>query len=499
MLTEFPVWLRIEHFVNILFVTLFIRSGVEILGTFPKLHRSIHTPIGKQWAQFSIKQKRKRKYFPVSGEYENYSPIVSLPGYGALGQGRYWHFISVMGWLLLLVIYWVLLVVTGQWRRYWPESWSVFGQAWDDLVHYLGFQIPEAMDGYAFNAIQQLSYGFVILILPLWMIVTGMFQSPAINNHFPRLSKAMGGRQVIRTLHFWGLIAYLVFIVIHVGMVIMHGYGHEVSKMVFGHSDKAVAGGIIFTLGLVLIVFVHIWATKTSLEHPAVVAKLHNTVVRPFTRFLRNKAYSRQRGVYADSEVTKAPHHRASGMPPGTEEYMALVCNDFEKDYVLEIGGLVEKPMRLNLEDLRRLSAGHSQNTVHHCVQGFTSLGKWEGVPLAQLLDLVMPLEEASDVVVHSFQNMTRDDDNYNGSYYYESMPMVEARQPETLIAVGYDGGEIPIKNGAPMRLRLETSTGFRSAKWLDRIEVVNRFDIIGNGRGGFFEDTDSYDRLQML
>ena len=49
------------------------------------------------------------------------------------------------------------------------------------------------------------------------------------------------------------------------------------------------------------------------------------------------------------------------------------------------------------------------------------------------------------------------------------------------------------------MRLRLETSTGFRSAKWLDRIEVVNRFDIIGNGRGGFFEDTDSYDRLQML
>lgn len=115
MLTEFPVWLRIEHFVNILFVTLFIRSGVEILGTFPKLHRSIHTPIGKQWAQFSIKQKRKRKYFPVSGEYENYSPIVSLPGYGALGQGRYWHFISVMGWMLLLVIYWGLLLVTGQW------------------------------------------------------------------------------------------------------------------------------------------------------------------------------------------------------------------------------------------------------------------------------------------------------------------------------------------------------------------------------------------------
>ncbi|WP_338021068.1 molybdopterin-dependent oxidoreductase [Corynebacterium macginleyi] len=63
-------------------------------------------------------------------------------------------------------------------------------------------------------------------------------------------------------------------------------------------------------------------------------------------------------------------------------------------------------------------------------------------------------------------------------------------------MAIGYDGGEIPIKNGAPVRLRLEISTGFRSAKWLDLIEVVNRFGIIGNGRGGFFEDTDSYDHL---
>ncbi|WJY89160.1 hypothetical protein [Corynebacterium confusum] len=89
MLEEFPVWLRVEHFVNILFVTLFIRSGIEILGTFPKLHRSVHTPLGGQWAQFSIKQKRKRKYFPVSGEYDDYSPVISLPGHGALGQGRY--------------------------------------------------------------------------------------------------------------------------------------------------------------------------------------------------------------------------------------------------------------------------------------------------------------------------------------------------------------------------------------------------------------------------
>ena len=353
------------------------------------------------------------------------------------------------------------------------------------------------MDGYPFNAIQQLSYGFVVLLLPLWMIFTGAFQSPAVNNHFPRISRALGGRQVIRTMHFWGLIAYLVFIVIHVGMVIAHGYGREVSKIVFGHSNAPEAGAVIFTLGLVLIVFIHVWATKTSLNRPHVVAKINNVVVRPITRTLR-KLPSRQH-VYRDDEITKAPYHRASGMPPATETYMALVCNDYEDDYVLEIGGLVERSMRLTLQDLRQLAGGHSQNTVHHCVQGFSSVGKWDGIPLRDLLALARPLENAQEAVVHSFQNMTRDDENYSGSYYYESMPMEEANQPQSLIAIGYDGDEIPIKNGAPARLRLETSTGFRSAKWIDRIEVVSRFDIVGNGRGGFFEDTDSYDRLQML
>lgn len=498
MLQEFPVWLRVEHFINILFITLFIRSGIEILGTFPKLHTSVHTPIGKQWAHFGIKKKREAKYYPVAGEYEDYSPMVSLPGHGDLGQGRYWHFISVIGWVTMMVIYWVLLFGTGQWRRYWPSDWGVFAQAWDDIVHYLAFQIPPAMDGYAFNAVQQLSYGAVIFVLPVWMIVTGALQAPAVANYFPKLSKALGGRQVIRSAHFWGLVAYLVFIVIHVVMVVLHGYGHEVSKMVFGHAENPVAGGVIFTTGLLLIVFVHIWATKTSLKKPQVIERLHNAVVRPLTRFMRKHMPSRQY-AYKDAEITPWGQHRASGMPPAYDPYKALVANGYEDDYVLAVGGLVERPMRLTLKDLRELAPEHSQNTVHHCVQGFSSVGQWNGVPLRDILELVQPLDGAAEVVVHSFQHMTRDDDIYEGSFYYESMPMVEAMQPQTLIAIGYAGDEIPIQNGAPMRLRLETSTGFRSAKWLDRIEVVSRFDIIGNGKGGFFEDTSSYDRLQML
>lgn len=496
MYMEFPWWLRVEHLVNILFLTLFIRSGIEILGTFPKLHRSIHTPLGKQWAQFTVKEKRKHKYFPVAGEYDDYSPIISLPGHGDLGQGRYWHFISLVLWTTMMVLYWGTLIITGQWARYWPSSWEVFPEALNNIVSYLAFQIPPAMEGYPFNAVQQLSYGAVVFLFPLWMMITGMFQSPAVNNHFPRISKMMGGRQVIRTLHFWGLVAYLAFVAIHVLMVVAHGYGHEVSKMIFGHPHEPVAGGVIFTAFLIFIVIFNVWATRTSLGNPLLIEKIHNFIVRPLTRALR-KLPSRQ--FFDQHEVTAPQAHRASGMPPSTDEYKALVCNDFDDDYILEIGGLVERPMRLSMQDLRAISEGRYTRTVHHCVQGFTSIGQWDGVPLAELIDLARPLEGANEVVVTSFQNMTRDDDLYDGSYYYETLSFEEAMQPQSMIATGYLDGELPIKNGAPVRLRLETSTGYRSAKWIERIEITSRFDIIGNGKGGYFEDTGSYDRLQMI
>ncbi len=167
---------------------------------------------------------------------------------------------------------------------------------------------------------------------------------------------------------------------------------------------------------------------------------------------------------------------------------------------MLEIGGYVERPMTLTIQDLRELASGHSQTTLHHCVQGFTSIGRWRGIPVADLLDLVRPLPGATDVVYTSFQDMGRDDPLYEGGTYYDSNPMIEARMPQTLIAFELnDEGEIAAKNGAPVRLRVETSTGFRSLKWLERIEVVNRYDIILEGRGGYYEDSDFYDRNQLI
>ena len=81
----FPWWLRVEHFLNIIFITFLIRSGIEILGTYPKLYRSQHTVPGSAWSQFTIQRAAKHKYYTVGGEYDDYSPRLSLPGRGLLG------------------------------------------------------------------------------------------------------------------------------------------------------------------------------------------------------------------------------------------------------------------------------------------------------------------------------------------------------------------------------------------------------------------------------
>ncbi|WP_431813722.1 molybdopterin-dependent oxidoreductase [Kocuria sp. cx-455] len=100
--------------------------------------------------------------------------------------------------------------------------------------------------------------------------------------------------------------------------------------------------------------------------------------------------------------------------------------------------------MSLTIAQLRELASDHSQTTLHHCVQGFTSIGKWHGITVSDLLDLVKPLPGATDVVYLSFQNMGRDDALYEGGTYYESNPMIEARMPQTLIAfdLNDEGGD---------------------------------------------------------
>ena len=144
---DFPAWIRITHVINIFFMTFLIRSGIEILGTHPKLYWNDDSRPGSEWARFTKKVMPKNKLYDTLDEEESYSSIVAMPGHSQLGLGRHWHFISVIGWILCGLLYVVLLFATGEWRRYWPYSWEVFPQAFEKMVTYLSFDLPPTLPG----------------------------------------------------------------------------------------------------------------------------------------------------------------------------------------------------------------------------------------------------------------------------------------------------------------------------------------------------------------
>jgi DMSO/TMAO reductase YedYZ molybdopterin-dependent catalytic subunit len=172
---------------------------------------------------------------------------------------------------------------------------------------------------------------------------------------------------------------------------------------------------------------------------------------------------------------------------PQAPAYRALAADGF-RDYRLAVGGLVAHPLSLSLEQLRALP-NRTQITRHDCVEGWSVIGKWTGVPLRHLLSRAGPLPAARYVVFHCADPMDGSDLQAPGSTYYESIDLVEAVHPQTILAYALNDEALPVKNGAPLRLRVERQLGYKQAKYLMRIEVVARLEPIRGGKGGYWED----------
>jgi len=152
--------------------------------------------------------------------------------------------------------------------------------------------------------------------------------------------------------------------------------------------------------------------------------------------------------------------------------------------YRLEVGGLVERPASLSLADLRALPS-RTQITRHDCVEGWSAIGKWKGAKLSALLDIVQPKAAARYVVFHCADPMEND----GTSPYYESIDFEDAYHPQTILAYELNDKTLPVPNGAPLRLRVERQLGYKHAKYLMRIELVESFTGIAGGKGGYWED----------
>jgi len=164
-----------------------------------------------------------------------------------------------------------------------------------------------------------------------------------------------------------------------------------------------------------------------------------------------------------------------NGEPPESDDYQRLLAREFSA-WRLTVDGLVTKPATFSLEELRRLPS-RSQITHQACEEGWSFIAEWTGVPLAALLDRVWVRPEARWVVFYPFDE------------FWDSIDIDEARHPQTLLAYGMNGGDLPAGHGAPLRLRVPRQLGYKSIKYLSRITLVDSLDHVENGKGSFSPD----------
>jgi len=181
-----------------------------------------------------------------------------------------------------------------------------------------------------------------------------------------------------------------------------------------------------------------------------------------------------------------SPVFRANGtQSPDSEEYAHLLEHGFV-DWRLQVDGLVQQPLSLSLADLKRLPS-RTQITRHDCVEGWSAIGQWQGVHLGRILDIARLKPGARYVVFHCADELEK---TFDGSgRYYESIDLLDAYHPQTILAYAMNGKNLPVAHGAPLRLRVERQLGYKHAKYLMRIEVVSAFDTLWGGRGGYWED----------
>jgi DMSO/TMAO reductase YedYZ molybdopterin-dependent catalytic subunit len=175
---------------------------------------------------------------------------------------------------------------------------------------------------------------------------------------------------------------------------------------------------------------------------------------------------------------------------PNTPEYNAHVAQNFA-NWRLQIDGLVEKPLSLSVAEIRRLPR-RTQITKHDCVEGWTAIGMWTGVPLSLLLKAAGLKPQARYAVLHCADNLTGEPAKggmQSPGQYYESIDLRDAFHPQTLIAYALNGKPLDVAHGAPLRLRVERQLGYKHAKYVQRIEITDSFAHIAGGRGGYWED----------
>ena len=481
----FPVWVRYCHFFNFLFLTMLIRSGLSILMDHPRLYFNNHCTPGTEWIRLSPLLVPTDRMWTAKDDARYISPLAALPGYRhTIGVARSWHFLNVYGFIITGVIFVSLLFSTTQWQRLVPTSGTVLVQTWSTFVHYANFHFPPEPNGsYGYNALQQLTYFGMVFVMGPLSIATGLAMSPALVNHFSRF----GGRQTARSIHFVAMLGYVVFIIVHVTLVALTGFMRNMNHIVIGTDDRAPLGMILGFVGIGVVILCWIVAHYVSWKRPRSLQHMQRTISLPLLLATFNRVAPHQR--YRIDEVS--PRFWPNGKMPVRDDWRRLAADHF-RDYRLHVRGLVENPVELSLSELRALGMDEFV-TMHHCIQGWTGIAQWKGVPMSKIIDLVKPTAVARTVVFFSFG------DGLYGGDYYETQRLEDVLQPQCLLALEMNQQPLPDVYGAPLRLRVENQLGYKMVKWIERIEFMESEKQVGEGEGGKNEDDEYFDLLPNI
>ncbi|KSB88104.1 oxidoreductase [Caulobacter vibrioides] len=475
----FPWWLRIQHALNMLFMMFIMRAGLQILADHPRLYWRRDCTPGTEWFRF-------QSDVPEDRIWTAKDDAVTLPGWlgipglrHTIGLARWWHFGVNLLWLLNGIAFYVLIFAGDQWRRIVPLTWEVFPAAVSTAIQYASLNFPVDEGWTRYNGLQQLTYFVTVFVAAPVSIVTGLMQSPAISNASGRLGRVFS-RQAARSAHFVSFCWFVLFIAAHGAMVLVTGLRDNTNHMFAGVHDETWAGFPWFFAMMAGLTIAWLWASPFTLRRARLVQRVGRFMVGGLKGLLER--------VDARSQLTEkdiSPHFWPNGAMPASPEYEALLAGGFA-DYHLRVGGLVEAPAEFSLADLKAMPK-QEQITTHFCIQGWSGVAKWGGVPMREVMARVRPSPQARYAVFYSLA------DGGDGGRYYDVHKVANMAHDLTILAYEMNDAPLPVLHGAPLRLRCENELGFKMVKWIAAIEFVEDFADLGAGQGGYNEDHEFF------
>ena len=437
---------------------------------------------------FAILLAHPRFYWGETGSLATPSvlnlPLPYMKG-GPSGWGRNLHFLAAWVCVLNGVLYVISGILTRHFRRNLVPAKTDL--TWDSLRRVMWDHVrlirPGAESSRAYNPLQRLTYLAVVFALLPFMIWTGFAMSPTIVSIFPGVVTLLGGQETARTLHFFAADLLVLFLLVHLAMVWLAGFRERTGAMIVSpRSASAEPAGMILTRRGLVTAGLGTAAGVAGLGVAATLADRYGLIPPDHAGVYgvgKTLTYAAQRLLTPDHamarEFTRSDISKAfpvNGFPPTDEAYARLQAGEFA-DWRLSIDGLVARPARFSLDQLRRFPAS-TQITHQACEEGWSFIAEWTGVALSYLLNLVGVRPEAKYVFFLSFGTKQK----------WGSLDMSDAWHPQTLIAYGMNGDPLPALHGAPIRVRVPRQLGFKSIKYLTRITVTDTTKGYGKGWG---------------